>query len=1273
MNTNNNKTKFLTFFLFSFFLSSCFSSLFVQGIVTELSNPTRTPSLEGNTDYDYQCDYTVDYTLAPDFPPRTVTYIRLYYEANDATPDLHVAMSSKDSNTYQKNDFSPQDMGATLGDTVYFYFKILDSEGDSDTTPIYSFNVNDDTTPPTVGSVSISNNYPEEATDETFSSTITDNIDVSSATLYYKGIGSGSGWSVDYKDDCSGHSMTEGGSNVWSYTETSSWDYSLQNYQCFVLAKDPKGNVGGDWYGDTQNGDAVDFAEGTAETSVTPFYTSSTAYSGTTMKMYFSTTKYYCGIWLRPYYDLATKMDLTDYDAVVIRFQIVDGGSRNYRAWFGVSDNDGDYWNHDTSSGWASPFSYSAGWITMLWKFPRTGGQVSDWSAIERLRFTFRTVDDSYFASSSYYLEVDYIYFVRTTNFQIYDWDSPYIGTPSHAPSSDIESDDSVTISATITDNVDVTAAGIYTFHSGSWVWDSMSEGASNVWSGTVDPFPYGSTIDYVVHSRDAEFNQQYVGTSSGVEHDFNEGGLNGFTLQKGHSLSHDDANGWAILEYDTTEVVRMTRSSYYINTANYRMFFIRWKTNTAYEQKFYGIRDDTGTYVSLYSDSSCYYTNYYGDSADGWIITYGFFRSSQYDTETTLQLTWTPKNYPNQNTATCEYIYVDYIVFAYPKTYDVVDVTGPTMSNPSHNPTNPDDTDDIILSVDASDTGSGIKYVRAYYRTNGGAFSYSTDYSSPFSWNIGSYSVDDLIEYYFYSEDNSGLSTVLNNGGNYYSITIADNTNPVLSNPSHNPVNPKETDTIIFYVDVTDNGFIDTVLVYYRINSGSWTSQEMVIDTGDTYKYILGTLALSDFLEYYFWANDTYSNTQTLDNSGNYYGFTVTDQTAPTINSIERLPDPTPYDIDALIRANVTDNGDLDTILLYYKINTGSWSYVQMSLVNSFYEANITETNYIYGDTIYYYVWANDTANNIQTSNTYSFSTSDENIPSLLNAYYLPEDVEYLDYVTFHVNATDSASGIDYVKLKYRVVPVPETWHYINMTHEAGTTHYYATFRCNHTAGDGYSYEWYIKAFDISGNSNETAYDLIDPTDVTSPTLSNFARDKTEPLPTQNVIITVDANDYSLIAIAKVYYRLNSGSWSSKTGSADGSGHCTTTLDKQAEFTLVEYYYFVEDTYGNNATTSIDSYTVKDVTPPVINSVLMNNYYPVVYDTSPLFCAYVTDNGNIQLVTLHYKYVDNSTWTNVSMSYNNDTGFYEKTLEPFLHFTFQNRVLNLLQRQNHL
>ncbi|MHA1290218.1 MAG: hypothetical protein ACTSPB_22785, partial [Candidatus Thorarchaeota archaeon] len=719
----NNKTKFLTFFLFSFFLSSCFSSLFVQGVVTELSNPTRTPSLEGNTDYDYQCDYTVDYTLTPDFPPRTVTYIRLYYEANDATPDLYAAMSSKDSNTYQKLDFSPEDMGATFGDTIYFYFKILDSEGDTDTTSTYSFLVNDDTSPPSIGSVSISNSYPEEATDETFSSTISDDFDVSSATLYYKGIGTGSGWSDNYKTDLTDHSMTEGSNNVWSYTETSSWDYDFKNYQYFVLAKDTKGNIGGDWYGDTQNGDAVDFDEGAAETSVTTFYTSSTTYPGTTMRMYFSTTKYYTGIWLRPYYYLSDKMDLTDYDAVVIRFQILDGGTRTYKAWFGVCDDDTDYWNHDTSSGWAYGFDISDGWITMLWKFPRTGGQVSDWSAIERLRFTFRTEDDSYFASSSYYLEVDYIYFVKTGNFQIYDWDSPSVGIPSISPSSDIENDDSVTVSATITDNVDVTNAGIYTFHGNSWVWDAMSEGDNNLWSGVVDPYPYGSTIDYVVYGRDAQYNQIFSGETYGVEHDFNEGGLDGFTLQKGTALTHDNANGWAVIEYDTTEVVRMTRSTYSINTANYRMFFIRWKTNTAYEQKFYGIRDDTGSYVALYSDSSCHFINYYADSADGWVTTYGFFRSSKYDTETTLQPTWTPKDYPNQNTATGEYIYINWIVFAYPKTYEIVDVTGPTMSNPSHSPANPTETDSVTLSCDATDSASGMKYADIYWRVNSGSW----------------------------------------------------------------------------------------------------------------------------------------------------------------------------------------------------------------------------------------------------------------------------------------------------------------------------------------------------------------------------------------------------------------------------------------------------------------------------------------------------------------------------------------------------------------------
>lgn len=106
-------------------------------------------------------------------------------------------------------------------------------------------------------------------------------------------------------------------------------------------------------------------------------------------------------------------------------------------------------------------------------------------------------------------------------------------------------------------------------------------------------------------------------------------------------------------------------------------------------------------------------------------------------------------------------------------------DTTPPVISEVEHFPTPVVASEFVFISATVTDP-SGIFNVTAYYRVNGGSWLFNEMFiQAPtlYQKNLGSFSVDDLIEYYIVAFD-SASGPVFNmaiedNGGLYYSFTV--------------------------------------------------------------------------------------------------------------------------------------------------------------------------------------------------------------------------------------------------------------------------------------------------------------------------------------------------------------------------------------------------------------------------------------------------------------------------------------------------------------------
>ena len=429
--------------------------------------------------------------------------------------------------------------------------------------------------------------------------------------------------------------------------------------------------------------------------------------------------------------------------------------------------------------------------------------------------------------------------------------------------------------------------------------------------------------------------------------------------------------------------------------------------------------------------------------------------------------------------------------------------------------------------------------------------------------------------------------------------------------------------------MDVTDNENIDTVLLYYRINTGSWTEQELSLDTGDTYHYWKSVaFDVAEFIEYYYWANDTTSNEATLDNGGSYYSFTVLDNSPPVISNHSRNPETVHYDQSVTVTCDVTDNYQINWVRVYYRVDEGEWQYVNMTNTEGD-TFSVTIGSFNYNEHVDYYIKAQDnsTSHNEANSSTYDFNVGDNTIPDITDVVYSPEEIEQYNYVTINCSVTDD-SGISHVTIAYRINEGFYT--YENMTHVAGNDY---TINVTCLGGVGNNWSFFIKAYDVADNFNQTSPTIETIFDFTSPVISDVAHTPNSPIHSDDVIISCSVVDLAPTPIERVYYKENNGDWNYAELSV---GYHEANIGNFSYFVTVNYYIYVEDSSGNNATSSTHIFQIPDsIFPEITQHSVSYSQTPIRTNEGRITIMYnITDNVGISSTAIYYKHEQDQDWT---------------------------------------
>ena len=159
-------------------------------------------------------------------------------------------------------------------------------------------------------------------------------------------------------------------------------------------------------------------------------------------------------------------------------------------------------------------------------------------------------------------------------------------------------------------------------------------------------------------------------------------------------------------------------------------------------------------------------------------------------------------------------------------------------------------------------------------------------------------------------------------------------------------------------------------------------------------------------------------------------------DRKPPTIVSVLRDSEAPNYNETVTIIAQVIDRkSGVESVIISYQVNSASWINVTMDLNCGLYVAEIPSQPY--NATVSYKVYAYDKADNLATSETYSYLVIDSYSPIISSVEHIPASPNYNETVTVSANVTEppEASGVKNVTLFYKT---NGDWQLTEMTLEA-------------------------------------------------------------------------------------------------------------------------------------------------------------------------------------------------------------------------------------------
>ncbi len=462
-------------------------------------------------------------------------------------------------------------------------------------------------------------------------------------------------------------------------------------------------------------------------------------------------------------------------------------------------------------------------------------------------------------------------------------------------------------------------------------------------------------------------------------------------------------------------------------------------------------VHDTTGGWKQVYSNST--YWDDLGDGSTGWnnfkALNKNYTPVGSVD-QVSVELYVEVKTSDSQQ-ANCSLRADDISVRTEDTTKpEIVDTTDGTPKTGGSFNVTANVTDNI--EVDTVWLDYTLKSAEGYNKSYNRSMNRSSDY-----WrNISIWNNATELQYTIEANDTSNHW----NSSTTYSLEVEDIISPEMDKVSASPSTQNVGGYINITAEVTDNHQIDEVWV--NISHPDESSQNVSIDptTGDVWYLNSSYNELGNY-EYFIWANDTSGNSM---RSSTHF-FEIEDTIAPDISSVSASPNVQESGRAVNITADVIDNHQVDEVWLNISYPDESSQNVSMDPTTG--DAWYLNSSYTELGQYDYFIWANDTAGNVEMTapDANSFDIQDTTSPAISNVSAFPSTQETDRPVNITAEVTDNHQ-------------VDEVW--VNISHPDSTyqnesmdmvTGHIWYFNSSYT--DEGDYEYFIWANDTSNTWN--------------------------------------------------------------------------------------------------------------------------------------------------------------------------------------------------------
>jgi len=433
-----------------------------------------------------------------------------------------------------------------------------------------------------------------------------------------------------------------------------------------------------------------------------------------------------------------------------------------------------------------------------------------------------------------------------------------------------------------------------------------------------------------------------------------------------------------------------------------------------------------------------------------------------------------------------------------------------PEITNISHSPTSPLETDDVTISATITDSDGTITSANIKWGTSTGNYTNTvsmTNSGDAYSGIIPAQAGGTTVYYIIEATDNEPETT--QSGENSFSFTSIPNELPEITNISHSPTSPLETDDVTISATITDSdGTITSANIKWGTSTGNYTNTVSMTNSGDDYTGAIP--AQADEVHVYFVI-------YTVDNDGGSAQSSENDYVVDDPNVLPEISDVsfTPTDPESTesvtVSATIIDSdGTIASATIKWGTTSGNYNNnVTMSADNDVYSGMTPALSD--GTHVYFVIYTVDNDGGLAQSSENDYVVDDPNIlPEISDVGFTPTDPESTESVGVSATITDSDGTITTANIKWGT----STGNYTNTVSITNSGDNYTG--AISAQADGTEVFFVIEAEDNEAGvtlSSELNYTVEDPENQ-APVISDVILDPSNPIEDENPIVSCVADD---------------------------------------------------------------------------------------------------------------------------------------------------------------